>query len=132
MNVEMKKDVRSKWMTADVMTYEILRENAKNNRKFMTEAEAVFWQMTKGGALGERCLRQHVVGCYIVDFLFRRSKLIVEIDGGYHFTEEQIHEDAIRQDWLEHQGYKVLRLTNEEVLCDTDNVKSKIKNSLYE
>lgn len=124
-----KKGSRS-WMTADPMEYELLKENARNNRKNMTEAESAFWSMVQGSALGERCLRQHIIGGYIVDFLFRKSKLIVELDGGYHFTEEQQKEDAIRQEWLEQQGYKVLRLTNEQVLFDTDKSIKEIKNHL--
>ena len=76
-------------MTADPIEYELLKENAKNNRKYMTEAESAFWSMVKGNALGQRCIRQHVIGDYIVDFLFRKSKVIVEIDGGYHFSEDQ-------------------------------------------
>lgn len=76
-------------MTADSMDYELLKENARNSRRNMTEAESVFWAIVKGKGMGQRCLRQHVIGDYIVDFLFRKSKLIVEIDGEYHFTEEQ-------------------------------------------
>ena len=78
-------------------------------------------------ALGQKCRRQYIIGQYIVDFFFRQSMLIVEIDGGYHFTEEQQRKDTIRQDWLEHMGYKVLRFTNEEVLFDTDRVIENIK-----
>lgn len=96
----------------------------------MTEAESAFWSMVKGNALGQRCIRQHVIGDYIVDFLFRKSKVIVEIDGGYHFTEEQQREDAIRQDWLEHMGYKVIRFTNEQVLFETNNVIEQLKQNL--
>ena len=121
---------RSKWMTADPTEYELLKENAKSNRKNMTEAESVFWSLVKGSALGQRCLRQHIIGDYIVDFLFRKSKIIVEIDGGYHFTEEQQKEDALRTDWLESKGYKVIRFTNERVLCDTDNVIKEVKKTL--
>jgi len=118
------------WMTADPLDYNLLKQNARANRNNMTEAESAFWSFAKGNAFGQRCLRQHIIGGYIVDFLFRKSKLIVEIDGGYHFTEEQQHDDAIRTDWLEHMGYKVIRFTNEEVLFDTDNVINKIKVSL--
>lgn len=96
----------------------------------MTEAESVFWQMVKGNALGQRCIRQHVIGEYIVDFLFRKSKVIVEIDGGYHFTPEQQREDAIRQDWLEHMGYRVIRFANEEVLFDIERVIKKLTEQL--
>lgn len=118
------------WQTADPLEYELLKENAKNNRKNMTEAESVFWSMVQGSSLGERCIRQHVIGCYIVDFLFRKSKVIVELDGGYHFTEEQQKDDSIRQEWLEQQGFKVVRFTNEQVLFDTDNTIAEIKKHL--
>ena len=56
--------------------------------------------------------------------------LIVEIDGGYHFTEEQQKEDITRQSWLEQKGYKVLRFTNEQVLYDTDNTINEIRKHL--
>ena len=70
------------------------------------------------------------IGDYIVDFLFRKSKVIVEIDGGYHFTEKQQTDDAVRTDWLEQQGYKVIRFTNEQVLFETDKVIEELKKSL--
>ena len=115
------------WMVADTMEYGLLKENAKVNRNNMTEAESAFWSLAKGSGIGEKCRRQYIIGEYIVDFLFRKSMLIVELDGGYHFTEEQQKEDAIRQSWLEHMGYNVLRFTNEEVLFNTESVISKIK-----
>ena len=115
------------WMVADTMEYGLLKDNAKVNRNNMPEAESAFWSLAKGSGLGEKCRRQYIIGEYIVDFFFRKSMLIVELDGGYHFTEEQQKEDAIRQDWLEHKGYKVLRFTNEEVLFNTESVISKIK-----
>ena len=118
------------WMVADTMEYGLLKENAKANRNNMTEAESAFWSLAKGSGLGEKCRRQYIIGEYIVDFFFRKSMLIVELDGGYHFTEEQQKEDAIRQSWLELMGYNVLRFTNEEVLFDTDSVISKIKFNL--
>lgn len=117
-------------MTADQAEYGLLKDNAKENRRNMTEAESVFWSLVKGNALGQRCLRQHVIGVYIVDFLFRKSRVIVEIDGGYHFTEEQQQDDSLRTEWLESRGYSVIRFTNEQVLFDTNNVINKLKVSL--
>ena len=117
-------------MTADPTEYGLLKENAKANRKNMTEAESVFWSLVKGSALGQRCLRQHVIGDYIVDFLFRRSKVVVEIDGGYHFTAEQQKDDAQRNEWLENNGYKIIRFTNEQVLFETDKVISVLKEKI--
>lgn len=118
------------WMTADPYEYELLKENARSNRKNMTEAESMFWSLVKGCSLGQRCLRQHIIGDYVVDFLFRKCKLIVEIDGGYHFTKEQKIDDAQRTAWLESRGYKVIRFTNAQVLCDTDNVIALLKENL--
>lgn len=118
------------WMNAAPTEYELLKENARSNRKNMTQAESVFWSLVKGSALGERCIRQHVIGDYIVDFLFRKSKIVVEIDGNYHFTMEQQKDDAKRTEWLESKGYKVIRFTNEQVLCDTDNVINMLRESI--
>ena len=117
-------------MTADPTEYGLLKENAKANRRNMTEAESVFWSLVKGNALGQKCIRQHIIGDYIVDFLFRRSKVVVEIDGGYHFTDEQQKADAQRNEWLENKGYKVIRFTNEQVLFETDKVISVLKEKI--
>jgi len=84
----------------------------------------------KNNALGERCLRQFVIGDYIVDFLFRRSKVVVEIDGGYHFSEEQKLADNIRTEWLKKMGYRVIRFTNEEVLFNEVDMINNLKASL--
>ena len=119
-----------KWQTADVIEYGILKDNAKANRNKMTEAEATFWSVAKSSGLGQKCGRQYVIGPYIVDFFFRSSLLIVELDGKYHFTKQQQEADAIRQTWLEQQGYKVLRFTNEAMLFDTAKTIATIKRHL--
>lgn len=162
-----KRGSKGSWMVADTIEYGLLKENAKANRNNMTEAESAFWSLAKGSGLGEKCRRQYIIGQYIVDFFFRKSMLIVEIDGGYHRPapqaplkgddqpqekpltgdilvdmansrplreswrgSEQIKRDKQRQDWLEFQGYKVIRFTNEQILFDTDNVISIVKQNL--
>lgn len=119
-----------KWQVADPLAYTILKENSKNNRRNLTTAETVFWKIAKSSGLGEKCRRQYIIGQYIVDFFFRKSKLIVEIDGAYHFSDEQQKEDAIRQEWLEKMGYTVIRFTNEDILFNTENVITQIKSKL--
>ena len=64
------------WMTADPTEYGLLKENAKANRKSMTEAESVFWSLVKGSALGQRCLRQHVIG----DYSFTNEQVLFDTD----------------------------------------------------
>ena len=105
------------WMNADPAEYGLLKEYAKSNRSNMTEAESAFWSLTKGKAFGERCIRQHIIGDYIVDFLFRKSKLVVEIDGEYHDTYQQQKKDLQRTKDLCREGYKVFRITNAEVFA---------------
>jgi len=121
---------RGLWQVADTIDYGLLKQNAKDNRHDQTEAESAFWQLAKGSGFGEKCRRQYIIGQYLVDFFFRKSMLIVELDGGYHFTEEQQKEDAIRQDWLEHMGYRIIRFKNEEVLFDTDKVIEIVKQNI--
>ena len=118
---------KKQWMVADPIEYRLLKANAKENRKKMTDAENAFWLLVKNNTLGERCLRQFVIGDYIVDFLFRRSKVVVEIDGGYHNNENQKLADDIRTEWLKQMGYRVIRFTNEEVLFNEVDMINKLK-----
>ena len=64
---------------------------------------------------------------FIADFACLSRKLIVELDGKYHQLPDQQVSDKDRTDWLESQGFKVLRFTNEEVTCDIDGVLTAIK-----
>ena len=86
----------------------------------MTEAESALWKYLKSNGLGHKFLRQHIIGDYIVDFLCRDKMLVIEVDGGYHSERTQQEDDAVRQQWLESIGYKVIRFSNEEVLFNLD------------
>jgi len=52
---------------------------------------------------------------YIADFAIKGTKVLIEIDGGYHTTPEQTIKDAYRTLLLENIGYRVLRYTNDEM-----------------
>ncbi len=69
---------------------------------------------------GVRFRRQQPIGPYIVDFISFEARLIIEIDGGQH--QDQTAYDDRRSQWLESQGYRVLRYWNNEVLSDVDAV----------
>lgn len=119
-----------RYMNADPMEYGLLKAYARENRKNMTQSESILWSQIRGKALGVMFLRQYIIGDYITDFACLEPKLVIEVDGGYHSEPRQVDDDAIRQDWLEHQGFKVIRFTNEEVECDIDNTVNKIKQVL--
>lgn len=118
------------YKTASPDRYELLKAFARENRKNATLAENVLWEYLRNGELGEKFLRQHIIGDYIVDFVSRHDGLVIEVDGGYHSEPRQQEEDKLREEVLEQMGYHVIRFTNEEVLCDIENVLNQIENHI--
>ena len=93
---------------------------AKRMRREPTEAEAKLWSMLRGQRLGGlKFKRQEQLGDYIVDFVCFGARMIVEADGGQHAENEG---DAVRDDWLAEQGFRVLRFWNNEILANPDGV----------
>ena len=71
--------------------------------------------------------RQYGIGEYIVDFYCAELKLVIEIDGESHFTEDAIKYDEIRTEFMESLKIKVIRFTNREVIENTKGVLEKLK-----
>ena len=122
--------MKYKFETTDASTYQLLLDKAREMRNHPTEAESALWNYLSGDKMGVHFRRQHPVFGYIPDFIALKEQLIIEIDGGYHFEGEQPDVDAQRTQWLNKAGYLVLRFTNEEVLCDIDNVLEQIADTL--
>ena len=116
--------------TADSMQYDLLKENAVNNRKNPTEAESVLWDMLKGNKIGYHFRRQHIILDYIVDFICLDKGLIIELDAGYHDDPQQKEYDKARTAHLQRLGYTELRFKNEELLCNPDAVIQNITDTL--
>ena len=116
------------YKTASPDRYELLKAFSRENRKNATLAENVLWEYLRNGELGEKFLRQHIIGDYIVDFVSRHDGLVIEVDGGYHSEPRQQEGDKLREEVLEQMGYHVIRFTNKEVLCDIENVLNQIEN----
>ena len=110
----------------------ILKENARKNRLVLTDAEKVLWEYLRRNALGVRFRRQFIIGDFIADFACIEKKLVVEVDGLYHLTDEQIEEDRKRTYHISQLGFRVIRFTNEEIMTDINKVISTIKTSLNE
>ena len=119
------------YQTAAKETYNILKVNKEEKIKNQTEAESILWNCLRGKHLENyKFRRQHIIGEYIVDFVCLTKHLIIEADGGYHNQPEIQAADKERTLYLEKSGYKVIRFTNEEILCDIENVLSKIVTEL--
>ncbi|MBR5698229.1 MAG: endonuclease domain-containing protein [Prevotella sp.] len=113
--------------TAAPDRYELLKDFAQHNRHEMTESEKVLWNALRKTKFGFRFRRQHPIGDYIADFVCLPVKLVIEVDGGYHLVSLQQELDQQRTDFLESKGYKVIRIKNEEISNDLNDVVMRIK-----
>jgi very-short-patch-repair endonuclease len=94
------------------MSDDWLRGRASAMRREPAVFEARLWKLLRDRRLeGLKFRRQVVISRYIADFVCLRYRLIVEADGPLH--EERAEHDAIRDAWLQSQGFRVLRLSNQ-------------------
>lgn len=92
-------------------------DNAKAMRSEPTGPEARLWYHLRAKRLsGVKFSNQVLIGPYTVDFAARSRKLVIELDGDSHATQERY--DARRTAWLEQQGYRVIRFTNSDVMTN--------------
>ena len=87
---------------------------AKNLRKNMTPWERKLWfEFLREYPV--RFQRQKAIGNYIVDFYCAQARLVIELDGGGHYTKDKRIEDEIRTKNLENMNLKILRICNLDV-----------------
>ena len=99
------------------------RPHVKNLRKNMTEAEVILWSKLRlKEQHGVRFRRQHPVGPYIADFACVAAKLIVEVDGATHSSDGEIAYDRKRDAYMTQRGWRVIRVSNNDVYKNLDNV----------
>jgi very-short-patch-repair endonuclease len=99
----------------------------------MTKAEFFLWKFVlKASFTGYKFRRQRPVLNYIADFMCIELKLIIEVDGYTHLSEQAKEKDKIRQKILEQHGFKVIRFTDGEVLKSLGWVNDKIMQTIKE
>jgi len=102
---------------------------AKSLRYNQTDAEGLLWHYLRKKQLdGHKFRRQQPVGPYIVDFACLPEKLLIELDGGQHAEQETYDEQ--RDQFLQSQGYRVLRFWNNEVFDNCFAVLEQIYQTL--
>jgi len=103
-----------------------LTEAAKELRQKSTDAERLLWQRLKAKQLdGLKFRRQEQIGRFIADFVCYEKSIIVEADGGQHAVERI--KDEERTEWLNAQGFRVVRFWNHEILTNTEGVMESIR-----
>ncbi len=105
-----------------------LKPLAREMRHEPTIAERHLWLHLRSQQHGFKFRRQHAIDRFIVDFYCSEAQLLVEVDGSIH--QYSIEEDAMRQEFLESQGLRVNRFTNDEVLRDGQRVIAAITQAL--
>lgn len=103
-------------------------EKSRDLRKNMTPQERKLWYIIKNRQFfGYRFRRQFPLGQYIVDFMCREKKIIIEIDGGQHNEIKNIQYDNKRTEYLISEGYKVIRFWNNDIDKNMGGVYNKLK-----
>jgi len=93
----------------------------------MTDAERLLWSRIRGKQLkGHQFYRQKIIGEYIVDFYCPKSRLVIEVDGGQHYSAEGKEKDGKRDHDMVKVGIAVLRFSDREVLNNLDAVLEQI------
>jgi very-short-patch-repair endonuclease len=99
------------------------RARARELRKSMPRSEALLWSYIRKRALnGARFRRQHPIGPYIADFACIAAKLVIEVDGYTHWTQEQLDHDARRTKYLNERGWRVIRVSSADVYDNLSGV----------
>jgi very-short-patch-repair endonuclease len=93
---------------------------ARRLRKNSTLAERRLWKYLRDRRLSEfKFVRQESIGPYVVDFVCREKRLIIEVDGGQHADSVR---DIVRDQWLVDHRYRVLRFWNNDILGNIEGV----------
>ena len=96
-------------------------EFARQLRSTSPVPERILWNVLRNRQVaGLRFRRQIPIGPYCVDFVCSSAKLVVELDGISHDGRQR--QDAERTAFLNEQGLRVFRVTNDDVLDDVESV----------
>jgi very-short-patch-repair endonuclease len=110
-----------------------LRSNARTLRKNSTDAERLLWAALRDHRLNGAGFRRQVpIKSYIADFVCHAAKLVIELDGGQHFSDKAEQTDAIRSAAIEALGFKVLRFGNNDVMSNRAGVLETIAAAVAE
>jgi very-short-patch-repair endonuclease len=100
------------------------RQFARRMRAQPTDAERMLWQRLRH----DITLAGSHFGPFIVDFVSRKARLVIELDGGQHSWQQAADTKRTRQ--IEAHGYRLLRFWNNDVLANIDGVLSEIQSAL--
>lgn len=93
-----------------------LKPRARHLRRDPTPAERKLWYEFLSSHQ-EKFTRQKLLGQYIADFYCAQKRLVIELDGDTHFTDQGRRYDKTRTQALALEGIRIIRFTNAEVMA---------------
>ena len=106
---------------------------ARALRRDATSAESRLWAELRNRQLnGFKFVRQEPIGPFVVDFVCRDRRVIVEVDGATHSTDDEKKRDSTRTAFLERTGYRVVRVQNDDVYHAMEGVLLTITGALQD
>ena len=114
----------------DISYKKQLIQLGKNLRNNSTKEEIILWQYLKQKQLGVKFRRQQPIDKYIADFVCFEKKIIIELDGGQHNSSLGIQKDRSRDLFFTNNGYKVIRIWNNEINQNIEGVIRKIQSEI--
>ena len=110
-----------------------LRSNARALRRNSTDAERTLWFELRDHRLNGASFRRQVpIQNYVADFVCHAAKLVIELDGGQHFSDSEEAADARRSAIIEAKGFQVLRFNNHDVMTNRAGVLETITAAIAE
>lgn len=110
-----------------------LRANARALRRNSTDAERILWAELRAGRLNDVIFRRQVpIDRYVAGFICHAAKLVIELDGGQHYSDAGERADARRSAIIEAKGFKVLRFSNHDVMTNRGGVLETIATTVAE
>ncbi|MDO9288121.1 MAG: endonuclease domain-containing protein, partial [Thermodesulfovibrionales bacterium] len=104
-----------------------LKPLSRSLRSNMTDAEKLLWSKIRRKQLkGFQFYRQKIIGNYIADFYCPELKLVIEVDGGQHYSAEGGENDRIRDAYITGDGITVIRFSDRDVLKNLKAVLEEI------
>lgn len=106
-------------------------QKAEQLKNHFSPSERLLWDYLKDGKLGAEFKRRHPASAYVLDFYCHEFKIVVEIEGSFHYLEDKKANDPAREKAIADMGLEMLRFTNREISIDIQEVLRKIKRLMY-
>jgi very-short-patch-repair endonuclease len=101
---------------------------ARRLRRNSTDAESRLWNHLRSRLIGgHKFVRQQPIGRYVVDFVCREKRLVIEVDGGQHLENSR---DETRDRTIRARNYRVVRFWNNDIMNNMDGVLETIAEAL--